>query len=740
MNQFWSIIIGVFVLTSMIVFGFTFFQVQEQQTSLVSDLKYRTQILSESFKESIEPAYVANSKTSLQKILDKFADKQRLMGLAVYDNKGGVVASSAGLSEKIVNSITPAEAMDADSASGYFITIENSKIYEFINPMHQDNAVIGAIIVVQNADYIGSDANKIWTTNLLRLFLQVLVFAIAAVFVLRWLILRPVLKMIKSIRSIRSGDIEQGLDGFEKHHFLRPLAEEISKISDSLLKARSAASEEARLRMEKLDTPWTAERLREFVKSYLKDRKIFTVSNREPYVHNNAKNEITCSVPASGMITAVEPIMEACGGIWLAQATGDADKKTSDTNGKLQVPPDDPKYTLKRIWLSEKEQKGFYVGFSNEALWPLCHNVHNRPIFRKEDWQEYKRVNGKFAQNLLHEIKGTKNPLILVHDFHFSLLPQMIKKSRPDAKIGIFWHVPWPSPEVFSICPWHKEILEGMLSADIIGFHTQQYCNNFMETVSKAIESMVDLEQFSITLKGHLTHIRPFPISVAFATKEDKKQKITKGKDLLEKFGLKTEYIGLGVDRLDYTKGILERFKGIEFFFDLYPTYKEKFTFLQIAPISREEVEKYRQFNEDVTAQTERINTKFQKNGWKPIVLIKKHLTHTELDSLYRQADVCLVTPLHDGMNLVSKEFVAARNDESGVLILSQFAGASRELKGAIIINPYSAEQTASSISEALNMPLTQQRTRMKKMREAVKNYNVYRWSAEFMKAVASLD
>jgi len=180
------------------------------------------------------------------------------------------------------------------------------------------------------------------------------------------------------------------------------------------------------------------------------------------------------------MVTAIEPVMEACGGVWLAQATGDADKETSDADGKLQVPPDDPKYTLKRIWLSEKEYKGFYVGFSNEALWPLCHNVHNRPIFRKEDWQEYRRVNGKFAQNLLAEIKGVEKPLILVQDFHFALLPQMIKKSRPDARIGLFWHVPWPSPEVFNICPWHKEILEGMLGADILGFHTQQYCNNFI--------------------------------------------------------------------------------------------------------------------------------------------------------------------------------------------------------------------------------------------------------------------
>jgi len=740
MDKFWSIIVGVVVLTSVIVFGFTFFQAQDQQRSLVADLEYRTQLLSESFKESIEPIYIANSMSSLQKILNKFADKQRLMGLVVYDNKGNVMASSNGLSEKIVSGSSPAQIMDADSASGSFATIEKRKVYEFIDPLHQDNAVVGAIMVVQNADYISSTITQIWTTNLLRLLMQALVFVVAAVIVLRWFVFRPILKMIKSIKSIRAGQSEEEFGGLEEHSFFRPLAEEISKISASLTKARSAASEEARLRMEKLDTPWTSERLKEFVKVYLKDRKIFSVSNREPYVHNRVKNEIVCSVPASGMVTAVEPVMEACGGVWLAQATGDADKETSDNNGKLQVPSEDSKYTLKRIWLSEKEKKGFYAGFSNEAFWPLCHNVHNRPIFRKEDWQEYRRVNGKFAQALLQEIEGIDKPLILVQDFHFSILPQMIKKSRPDARIGLFWHVPWPSQEVFNICPWHKEILEGMLGADVIGFHTQQYCNNFMGTVGKDIESIVDLEQFSITLKNHITHIRPFPISVAFSSAKDQKLEIKKGKELLEKFGVKTEYIGLGVDRLDYTKGILERFKGIEFFFKQHPMYKEKLTFLQIAPISREEVEKYRQFNEEVTAQAEAINEKFKKNGWEPIILVKKSLNHEELDLLYGQADFCLVTPLHDGMNLVSKEFVAARNDEAGVLILSKFAGSSKELKGAIIINPYSAEETASSIAEALNMPMTQQRSRMKRMRQVLKNYNIYRWSAEFMKAVASLD
>jgi len=740
MNKFWSIIVAVLVLTSVIVFGFTFFQAHDQRASLILDLEYRTQLLAESFKESIEPVYIANSVTSLQKILNKFADKQRLMGIVVYDSKGVVVASSAGLPEKIVNESSPAQVMDADNASGSFVTAGKNRVYEFIDPLHQDNAVIGAIMVVQNADYIGSAITQIWTTNLLRLLMQALVFVAAVVVVLRWLIFRPIFRIVKSIKSIRTGKPEQELDEFEKNSFFGPLAEEISKISASLTKARSAASEEARLRMEKLDTPWTAERLKEFVKVHLKDRKIFAVSNREPYVHNKIKNEIQEPISVGGMVTAIEPVMEACGGMWLAQAMGNADRETADKDGKLQLPIGESKYTLKRIWLTEKEQKGFYAGFCNEAIWPLCHTAHVRPIFRKEDWKEYKRVNGKFAQNLLNEIKGIQNPLILVQDFHFALLPQMIKKSRPDAKIGLFWHVPWPSPEIFNICPFKKQILEGMLGADILGFHTQQYCNNFMGTVGKGIESIVDLEQFSITLKNHLTHVRPFPISIAFTNGHSGKDDLRIAENLLNEFGIRADYVGLGVDRMDYTKGIMERFKGIEFFLDLYPQYKEKFVFLQIAEPSREVVEKYRQFNEEVTAEAQRINDKFSENGWKPIVLVKKHLSHKELYPLYRKADVCLVTSLHDGMNLVSKEFVAARNDEAGVLVLSQFAGSSKELKGAIVINPYDAEETAVAINQALNMPAVQQRQRMKKMREAVKNYNVYRWSAEFMRAVANLD
>jgi trehalose-6-phosphate synthase len=556
-------------------------------------------------------------------------------------------------------------------------------------------------------------------------------------FVVKWLIVRPVASMTEYIKLILAGKAGPQI-GLPSFNFFRPLAEQISKMSKSLSQARLAASEEARLRLEKIDAPWTAERLKEFIKAYLKNRKIFVISNREPYVHKRINGKIAYSVPASGAVTALEPVMEACGGLWLAYGSGDADKLTVDAQDKIQVPPDEPKYTLKRVWLTDEEVKGYYTGFSNEALWPLCHMAHTRPIFRKEDWQEYRHVNGKFAQSLLSEIKGITQPLVLVQDFHFAPLSQMIKQSRPDAQVSLFWHIPWPSAESFSICPWRKEIVEGMLGADILGFQTQQHCNNFMDTVKKEIESLVDLEQFSVTHEKHTTHIKPFPISIAFTNGLDRTQELQKTSDLLEGFGIKTKLIGLGVDRLDYIKGIPERFTGIEFFFKQRPEYKGQITFLQIAPPSREGVEKYRQFNREVTLQATQINEKFATNDWQPIVLVKENLSHEDLDLLYRRAAVCLVTSLHDGMNLVAKEFVAARNDESGVLVLSQFTGASRDLKGAININPYSAEQTSTAIYEALTMPPTEQRRRMQKMREAVKNYNVYRWSAELIKATTS--
>lgn len=739
MKQLLIIIAAVVVVVSLAVSFFTFGQVQQQRAAMLDDLERRTALLADSFKESIRPSYLNGSTTSLQSLLDKFAGRERLLGLAVYDSKTKLFASSEGISAgSQEDSAIADKAMSSDSAQGDFLANSQNNIYIYSSPLHQDEKVVGTVSVFQKADYINAEISEIWKKNLERLLIQAVLFSITVVLILRWIIYQPIINMTEAIKRARAGSLEEDPLIINAHGFFKPIASELSKMTKSLALARIAASQEARLRLEKIDSPWTAERLKEFFKAYLKDRQIFVVSNREPYIHTKIRNEITYQMPASGMITALEPIMSACGGVWLAHGSGDADRETVDQNDKISVPPEEPKYVLKRIWLSEKEIQGHYVGFSNEALWPLCHLSHTRPIFRKEDWAEYRKVNGKFAQSLLKEIKDIQRPLILIQDYHFAILPQMIKKSRPDAEVGIFWHIPWPNPEAFSICPWRKEILEGMLGADVVGFHTQQYCNNFLETVGKEVESIADLEKFSITHKGHTAYIKPFPISVDFTKNEEQSITTRSSNSLINDLNIQTKYLAIGVDRLDYTKGILERFRGVEFFLDMYPAYQKQFTLLQIAPPSRESVRRYREFNEEVTEEAERINKKFS-GGPKPIHLIKQHHTHEEIERLYKLANVCLVTSLSDGMNLVAKEFVAARDDEAGVLILSQFTGAARDLRDALIVNPYSAEETAEAIYKSLTMPESEQRRRMKKLREAVGNYNVYRWAGEFIKSVSNL-
>ena len=746
MKYIFTIIGAVVVAVSLVALGFNIRQVDQERATLTTNLEQRASLLADSLKESVEPYYANSSQpsfqTSLQKVVDKFANRERLAGIALYDNKGILLATSSGLPKTIIeNTKIVTDAMDSNTSNNDFFDTEGENRYVHVDPLHNEESIVGALMVVQNAGYINARIGEIWRGNLLRLLIQVIIFSITIFIILRFFVFRQVIRFVESVKKIRMGDGKESFKDEGRYSFFTPLEKEITHITKSLSQARLSAREEARMRLEKLDSPWTSERLSEFIKATLKERPIFVVSNREPYEHyTDSKGKVSYRVPAGGIVTAIEPVMVACKGTWIAWGSGDADKTVVDENNKIKVPPNEPKYTLKRIWLSEKEIKGYYNGFSNEAMWPLCLMAHTRPLFRKEDWQEYKKVNDIFAKSVLAEIKDVQNPLVLIQDYHLALLPQIIKESRPDAQIGIFWHVPWPSPEAFSVCPWRKEILQGMLGADIVGFHIQQFCNNFINTVGKEMESRCDFEQFAVTYQNHTSHIKSFPIGIAFTGGNGEPMlDPSVGKNLLEKLGIYTKYVGLGVDRLDYTKGLLERFKALEFFFDTHPTYKNNFTFLQIASPSRESVPKYKQFNADVTKEVERINTKLKTKNWQPIVLLKEHHSHEELDPLFRIADVCMVTSLHDGMNLVAKEYIAARDKEDGVLILSQFAGAVRDLKGALIINPYSAEETSEAINTALNMPLPEQKRRMKKMRESIKNYNIYRWSAEFIKAVTSL-
>ena len=341
-----------------------------------------------------------------------------------------------------------------------------------------------------------------------------------------------------------------------------------------------------------------------------------------------------------------------------------------------------------------------------------------------------------FAEAVLDEMAGTEQPVVIVQDYHFALLPRLIKQQRPDARVAIFWHIPWPNPEAFHICPWQRELLDGLLGADLVGFHIQHHCNNFLETVDGALESRVDWEHFAVTRNEHSSAVRPFPISVVSdeqGLSEGLKPVYKQQSALLNELGVEALFLGVGVDRVDYTKGIPERFLAIERFLEKYPAYQGKLTFVQIGAPSRSHIKRYHDLLAEVEGEADRINWRFQSGKWRPIVLLKRHHSHEQIAPFYRAADFCMVTSLHDGMNLVAKEFVASRDDEQGVLLLSAFTGAARELHDALIVNPYDTEQLADAIFRALEMEPREKKARMQRMRRTIRENNVYRWAASLI-------
>jgi len=516
-------------------------------------------------------------------------------------------------------------------------------------------------------------------------------------------------------------------------------------MAESLFAARAAAATEARLR-DAGEHVWTAERLAVHMRRHSGSSSIFVVSNREPYMHVRQGREIKCVVPPSGLVTALEPILQACDGVWIASGSGNADAMMVDNFNRLRVPPDDPRYTLRRVWLTEEEEAQYYDGFANEGLWPLCHIAHTRPIFRAADWDCYQRVNARFANALLEEMEDTTDPIVFVQDYHFALLPRLVKAVRPDARVAIFWHIPWPNPEAFGICPWQNELLDGLLGADLVGFHIPLHCSNFLASVDRALEARTDREHMTVLRNGHQAIVRPYPISVAFdgpildledltpAEVELEDEKLAYARDvLLKDFGIRAKTVLLGVDRMDYTKGIIERLDAIENLFEEHPWYRERVTMVQIAAPSRTRISSYAELGRNIEETVERINRRFQTSHWKPIVLVDRQASHEEVSRWYRVADVCVVTSLHDGMNLVAKEYVAAREDERGVLVLSKFTGAAVELQDALVVNPYDIEGVADAIHQALEMSRNEVRQRMRRMRRQVMEHNIYRWAANIL-------
>jgi alpha,alpha-trehalose-phosphate synthase [UDP-forming] len=544
------------------------------------------------------------------------------------------------------------------------------------------------------------------------------------------------------MRALRTGRFIAFPAALSDLDLLRPLTREMATLAESLTAARSAAEREAQLR-EAAESSWTAERLSVHVRSKLGNSRLFVVANREPYSHIRRGKSVQAIVPASGLVTALEPILRACDGTWVAHGSGDADRETVDPHDRLRVPPEEPRYTLRRVWLTKEEEEGYYYGFANEGLWPLCHIAHTRPIFRLSDWEHYQKANRKFAEAVLEEMTGTEQPVLLAQDYHFGLLPRLVKQERPDARVAIFWHIPWPNSEAFAICPWQRELLDGLLGADLIGFHIQSHCTNFLQTVDRTLESRIDWEHFTVNREEHRTAVKPFPISVEFpepsgATTGRESTYVERG-TLLRELGVEALFLGVGVDRVDYTKGILERFLAIERMLEKHPAYQGKFTFVQIGAPSRTHIKRYHDLLADVEAESERINWRFQTSRWKPIVFLNRHYSHKEIQRYYQTADLCLVTSLHDGMNLVAKEFVAARDDEQGVLILSRFTGAARELHDAVLVNPYDVEQTAEAIRYSLEMEPEERTARMQRLRKAVKEQNIYRWAGNLIGALCGV-
>ena len=483
--------------------------------------------------------------------------------------------------------------------------------------------------------------------------------------------------------------------------------------------------------------------LQKLVKEKLADYQFVVVSNREPYIHTYAGDKIECIVPASGLTTALDPVMRACGGTWVAHGNGSADREVVDSKNRVLVPPECGSYKLKRVWLSDEEVDRYYFGFSNEAMWPLCHIVFRRPKFDDEDWDAYKKVNRLFADAVLEEI-GHRKAFVFIQDYHLTLVSRLIKAKNPRAVTAQFWHIPWPNREAFRVCPWQNEILYGLLGNDLLGFHIAYHRHNFLETVDRALECRIDNENFSVTHGNHTTYVKPFPISVDFEAINKKSQAAEVESEMnaiKNKYGITDEIIGIGLDRIDYTKGIPERLKAIDALLNKYPKYKynDRMVFFQLGEPSRIKIKQYEELNTEIDRLVVDINSRHQADGWRPIIYIKEHKSPVTLLAFNRLARFCVVSSLHDGMNLVAKEFISSRVDGDGVLILSRFTGAARELDDALLVNPFAVEDMAETIAAAIEMPEEQRRKMMTKLRNKVREYNVYRWAADIISAMVDI-
>jgi len=741
MKRILMFVLPIAIISCMVFAGFGVFQVRTEQDKLTEDVKRKAKAVAESVDLSVKYILINNDLKSARQLVEKFQTRDLMQGCIIYDSSAHVIAATKRFSDWAENDNKYIkEALVKKVPNDGFGDFNQYSIYSYALPVLDDDLnALGAVEVVYDTSYIFVALAQLWRRLSVTLMVLIALIFVIAVFIQRHIFILPVKKLTEWFQHFQKGDIDDK-QPIREPGVLGNLASEVEEIALKMRIARKTMSKEAAVRV-KEDELWTDSKLKTLVRAKLADGALFVVSNREPYMHviDDVSGLAKCVRPASGVVTAIDPILRACSGTWVAQASGNADKKFVNSKNKLGVPPGDNRYILKRVWLTKEEEDGYYYGFSNEGLWPLCHMTHTRPIFRDSDWQTYKKVNQKFADAVLEELPASR-PFIFIQDYHFTLLAKMIKEKRPDVIIALFWHIPWPNPEVFSICPYQHEILDGMLSCDLVGFHVQFHCNNFLDTANRLLECRVDTEKFSIVRSGMETHVRSFPISVdvSMAMSMVKAARPQKQR-IIEEYDLKGKIIALGVERIDYTKGIIERVLAIDRFLEKNPEYKNKFVFIQLVAPSRTHIKRYHDLIAEIDELIEKKNWKYSNGAWKPIIYLKKQFSPEEIAPFYALADVCIVSSLHDGMNLVAKEFIASREDLGGSLILSSFTGASKELTDAIQINPYAIEEFADSIKLAVEMPQAEKRRRMENMRRVVSENNVYKWAASIITDLTAL-
>lgn len=696
------------------------------------DVSLRSELAITGAREALVSHWGATGHDGLARLLDDITRDERIMAAAACASDLTPLARTRGFPERFTCELLGERVRAEAGASGAewaavsaIEPLPGGDVYLNAIPVRDGDRTLGFVALVHDRSYVERRESKAQTFLLLAFgFLSLGASAVTIVVArLAWRGWSDELR-----RLLRGGAHAR------RHPQFTPILADVRDLVQRMLAETDADHDSG---------AWTPQRLRQALGRYLHGEKIVIIANREPYIHQRAKDGdgITIVHPASGLVTALEPVVRACSGTWIAHGSGSADRESADAHGRLRVPPGEESYVLRRVSLTDDEEQGYYYGFSNEGLWPLCHVADARPSFREGDWRQYQAVNRKFVDALRDEV-DTDDPIVLVQDYHFALAPRIIREHLPRATVITFWHIPWPNAQRFGICPWPEDLLEGMLGASILGFHTQFDCNNFLDCVDRFLEARIDREQNAVVHHGRSILVRPYPIALEHPVRwlESVPSVAECRKQVLEELGLPSDaLIGIGVDRLDYTKGIEERLLAVEDLLDRHPELRGRFTFVQLAAPSRTIIERYRRLNETIEQLAARINRRFGYGRQRPIVLLRAHHEPPTVFRYYRAADLCYVSSLHDGMNLVAKEFVAAREDEAGVLVLSQFTGAARELTEALIVNPYDIAEASSALAAALTMPRSEQRERMRSMRAFVSEYNVYRWAGRMLLDAAKL-